>query len=380
MRIANLQFLAWTDLRQKLREKETLLWVFLMPVLFFFFFGEATSSFAGSDGPKGTALTVEIPEAEDPLVQRVLLRLSKEDFRVVQYVKKADSVPRRLLRIPADLSGRVQRKERVQFRFEQRATGAQSAFDEFRLQKALYSTLADFVLLNNDGLPISDASFAKLDEQPRQLTIDAAPAGKRRVVPSGYQQAVPGMMVMFTLMMMMTACSILLVTERTQGLFRRLAAAPITRGELVAAKWLAFVALALVQTIYAMLVGAWLFGMEWGPNYGSVFVVLMAWAMFCASAGLLFGCLVRTASQAQGLGVLVVLVLAALGGCWWPIEIVPTFMQDLAGMLPTGWAMGALHGIVSYGGTLPSVLLPVCLMLGGALLLGVLGARSFGYE
>ena len=77
-------------------------------------------------------------------------------------------------------------------------------------------------------------------------------------------------------------------------------------------------------------------------------VVLLGWAAFCASLGLLLGVLARTEGQAVGLGVLFANGLAALGGCWWPIEVTSPGMQALAGWLPTGWAMDAMHQLISY--------------------------------
>jgi ABC-type multidrug transport system permease subunit len=41
-------------------------------------------------------------------------------------------------------------------------------------------------------------------------------------------------------------------------------------------------------------------------------------------------------------------VLAALGGCWWPIEVAPRWMQELASWLPTGWVMNALHRLMLF--------------------------------
>lgn len=32
-------------------------------------------------------------------------------------------------------------------------------------------------------------------------------------------------------------------------------------------------------------------------------------------------------------------LLAAWGGCWWPIEITPEWLQKFAMFLPTGWTM-----------------------------------------
>ena len=68
-----------------------------------------------------------------------------------------------------------------------------------------------------------------------------------------------------------------------------------------------------------------------------------------AAAGLMLGSIAKTDGQAAGLGVLAANVLAALGGCWWPIEITPAWMQKLQLFLPTGWAMDALHKLVSFG-------------------------------
>ena len=48
------------------------------------------------------------------------------------------------------------------------------------------------------------------------------------------------------------------------------------------------------------------------------------------------GCVVRTEAQATGIGVLVSCQLAALGGCWWPIEITAEWVQDLRKLVPAG--------------------------------------------
>jgi hypothetical protein len=62
-----------------------------------------------------------------------------------------------------------------------RKAGAQSdGLDTLRLNKALYSTLADLVLLARGGLPVEPAAFAQLDAAPRHLTLDVAPAGSAK--------------------------------------------------------------------------------------------------------------------------------------------------------------------------------------------------------
>ncbi len=80
--------------------------------------------------------------------------------------------------------------------------------------------------------------------RPRALSISVTNAGRRRDPPSGYAQAIPGTMVMFTMLVLLTSGTVTLVIERGQGLPRRLAATPIPRGTVTARKWFGKLAVA----------------------------------------------------------------------------------------------------------------------------------------
>ena len=207
-----------------------------------------------------------------------------------------------------------------------------------------------------------------------------SPAGERLEIPSGFEQAVPGILVMFTLLVLLTSGGTLLVTERKQGLLRRLASAPITRTELVTGKWIGRMVLAIVQVGVALLFGTFMFKMNWGPDIPMLMLVLLAWGGFCASAGLWLGSIASTEAQAAGLGVLAANALAALGGCWWPIEVTPPWMQAVQKLLPTGWTMDALHKLVSFQAGAASAVSNVLILVIASLLVSVLAIRRFRYE
>ena len=185
---------------------------------------------------------------------------------------------------------------------------------------------------------------------------------------------------MFTMIILLTSGAIMLVVEREHGLLRRLASAPISRTSIVLGKWLARMALALVQLVFAMILGSLLFRVDWGQSVLMVAAVLIAWAAFNASLALLLGSVARTQAQTAGIGVLSSMVLAALGGCWWPIEITPPWMQNLALVLPTGWTMDAMHKLVNFGYA-PVVALPhVTALAVVALATGWGGVKAFRYQ
>ncbi len=86
-------------------------------------------------------------------------------------------------------------------------------------------------------------------------------------------------------------------------------------------------------------------------------------------------------AKARGcLGVLSANVLAALGGCWWPIEITPAWMQTFSKFLPTGTTMDALHQLVNFGAPAARAIPHAVALLLAALAVGWLSARMFRFE
>jgi hypothetical protein len=64
---------------------------------------------------------------------------------------------------------------------------------------------------------------------PRALKLEVQSGGQRQEIPTGFEQAIPGTMVMFTMIVLLTSGAATLVAERRLGVLRRLAATPISR-------------------------------------------------------------------------------------------------------------------------------------------------------
>ena len=373
-------FVGWQDVRFQLRDKSTLLWLLVMPPVFFFFIGTVIGGLGtGIGGGQATPIAIV---AEDPgfVRDQINLRLVDNDFEPEWLESLNASSPARTLKFDAGMSNRLVANEPVSAVFDTEADSLTRQFEEIRIQRALYTVLADIVVAEATAPPLSGEALATVNGAPRVWQLDVSPAGQRQEVPSGFDQAVPGMLVMFTLLVLLTSGATMLVQERTRGLLRRLASAPITRAEVIAGKWKGRMILAAIQVTVALLFGTFLFNMDWGPNLPALVVVLVAWAGFCASAGLWLGTVAQTEAQASGLGVLAACLLAALGGCWWPIEITPAWMQTVQKMIPTGWTMDALHKLVSFQAEPLTVVPNVLMLIVAAAVLGVLAARRFEYQ
>lgn len=380
-------FIARADLLQMLRARETLLWVFAMPVLFFYFIGTVSGGFGRPRGAQPDPILVEMPAHAGFLGDALGARLEAQGYRLV-----TDATPETAARASRRL--RIEKPEGFEGSFteavlsgarpravlELRGDPLRANYDRVRVARAVYGLVADLAVVRSEGTEPSPDAVAGVASRPRALRLEVTSAGRRVVPPSGFSQAVPGTMVMFTMMVLLTSGAILMVSERERGLLRRLAATPITPGAIVAGKWLARMALGLVQIGFAMALGALGFKVDWGSALAMVVLVLITWAAFNASLAMVLAGVARSEPQTAGIAILGTMVLAALGGCWWPIEITPQWMQRLALALPTGWCMDALHRLVNFGYGPESAWPHAVALAAGAMLLGWLGTRLFRYQ
>jgi ABC-2 type transport system permease protein len=377
-------FIAWHDAKHQLRQGSTLVWVFLMPPIFFYFIGSMTGGFSSGISAEDTPISV-VAQSPGFLQEQIDLRLKDNDFAprwvAELIVKDGDAAPRRTLTFGADLTKKVLLGEEVNAVFETRASALTREFELIRVQRSLYTALADIVVADvGSDATLSAADLVNLNNTPRSWQLDVSPAGKRKKIPSGFEQAVPGILVMFTILVVLTSGGTMLVMERKQGLLRRLASAPFSKRQVIAGKWGGRMAIAAVQISVALLVGTYVFKMVWGPDFAMVLLVLAVWAGFCSSAGLLLGSLANTEGQASGLGVLAANGLAALGGCWWPIEVTPQWMQTIQQFTPTGWTMDAMHKLISFQSGALSVLPELILLLIATAVMATFAAKRFQYQ
>lgn len=373
-------YLARADARLLLRSRYVWIWAFVMPVVFFYFLGTATGGFSRRAAAP-PAFAVLVPQDAGYLADLLVERLGAQGYRVARVPDDA-ALARytRRLRIPAGFTANVLAGKPMPVEFSRSGEGLDASYDRVRAAKAVYSVLADMVVAAASGAPLSKDSLAAVSQRPRLLSVEVSSAGRRTFAPGGFEQAVPGTMVMFVLLAMFTSGSVWLVVEREQGVLRRLASTPMSRGAIVAGKWGARMALALIQTGFALAAGAFLFRVNWGPNLWMIAVILTAYAALAVSLSVLLGSLARTMGQAVAAGVLASNIMAAAGGCWWPIEITPRWAQSLALVFPTGWTMDALHRLVSFGDSPAAAVPHLVALVAGALVAGVFAARRFRFQ
>jgi ABC-2 type transport system permease protein len=193
----------------------------------------------------------------------------------------------------------------------------------------------------------------------------------------------PGFTVMFIFLNVSWAASSLLV-ERESGTLRRLLAAPIPRWGVVAGKMLAFMLLSGVQVILLFSVASIFFDMPLGQSPGGMIVLTVVVALASAALGMFIAALARSSSQASTLGIILGLVLAAIGGCM-PMATTPLvrsegFVATLARLTPQGHALNAFYTLLAEDGTIVQILPEIGILLAISLVLFVIAVWRFRFE
>jgi ABC-2 type transport system permease protein len=96
-----------------------------------------------------------------------------------------------------------------------------------------------------------------------------------------------------------------------------------------------------------------------------------------AAFAIMLASLVKTQRSAGSLAVLVALVLAPLGGCWWPLFVTPEWMQFIAKFTPHGWATTGFNKLIVFGAEGGDVIAEMLVLLGFAVAFAIIGVWRF---
>lgn len=176
------------------------------------------------------------------------------------------------------------------------------------------------------------------------------------------------------------AISALFAYERQGGTLRRLLTTPSHKATFLLGTISGQVAMALVQMLLLVGFGILVMKLNWGREPLALFVILLASALAAAAFGTMLGTFVKTEGQASGLSIMFGMVMALMGGCWYPLELFPAAIQNAVKVLPTTWAMQGMLDLVLRGKSLMDILPEAGVLLGFAVIFFTVGVLRFRYE
>lgn len=199
------------------------------------------------------------------------------------------------------------------------------------------------------------------------------------VIPSGIDQSSPGMMAMFATFGMVGGAAVF-IQERQAGTLRRLLVMPINKTTIILGKLIGVMTTGIVQMILLIVFGALFFNVAWGNSIPALAIMVFTFALAITSLGMMLASLSRTLAQANAFGTVIVLSISALGGAWWPLDIVPGWMQTVGRFSPISWTMTGFHDIITRQQGVIEILPEAGVLLGFTLVFLAIGLWQFKYE
>ncbi|MBC8770133.1 ABC transporter permease [Arenibacter sp. BSSL-BM3] len=174
--------------------------------------------------------------------------------------------------------------------------------------------------------------------------------GENEIIPNSVQHNVPAW-TLFAIFFIIVPLSINMVKEKSQGTFVRLRTNPVSYLTVLGGKTLIYLSVCLIQFGLMLGIGVYLFPILGLPSLDvsgkipQLFLVAIFAGLAAIGLGLLLGTVAKTQEQSAPFGATFVVILAALGGVWVPVFIMPKFMQTLSNLSPMNWGLNAFYDV-----------------------------------
>lgn len=212
----------------------------------------------------------------------------------------------------------------------------------------------------SDTTVFQEGSFLKYQE------IGPEKAGAE-LKPSAVQHNVPAW-TLFAIFFIIVPLSINIVKEKSQGTMVRLITNPVPYAVFLLGKTVTYLFISLIQFYLMLLVGMYLFPLLDLPAFevGNYFIQLSTMALFSGLAaigvGILLGTVATTQEQSAPFGATIVVILAAIGGVWVPVFVMPPIMQSVSMISPLNWALTGFYDILLRQGSWLAILPEIILL------------------
>ena len=347
--------IAANGFRQYTRDRSALLFTLLVPVLIIIVIGLAI----GGPGSIRVGVALEDDGAMAADLRARLERLDDIDLR--QYASAAEL--RRDVRRGALVVGAV-----VPAGYDRRLRGGESVDVTIFTGPDARAFVARSVIAAPVAAQAAEVQAARAApgdfERNRRVARDVAPRSTGAAVeqtaiggdalPRGFEYTAPSNVVLFVFISTLAGASVI-VTSRRLGVTRRMLSTPTPARSVLLGFALGRFSFAFAQGLFILVIGTVLLGVDWGDPLAAV-VLLLALSAVGMSAAMLMGAVATTEDQPGTIGPPVGIALGMLGGCMWPLAVVPEFMRTLGHAFPHAWAMDAWIELVGNHAGLADIL------------------------
>lgn len=152
------------------------------------------------------------------------------------------------------------------------------------------------------------------------------------------------------------------IKERDEGSFMRIRTMPGSYLTVIWGKISAYLFICMIQCVLMIMVGLYLLPMMGlpklliGNNVPAIAIVALCGGLAATGFGMMVGTIFKTHQQSSTFGSVSVVILAAVGGIWVPVYVMPEAIRALAEFSPLYWGLSAFHKLFLNNGSIATIL------------------------
>lgn len=362
--------------------------MFIMPLIFTFLF-------AGVGGNNAaTSFKIALVDQDKTAIsQELVKKMGQEEWLDIKLIELSEAEKQLsnksisgMITIPSGFAEKLFNGEKPEVAFRHGpdlgiAGSIRQMIDNAMAQESIKVKAAHLVNPNSTGSELT-ASYESMSAAlgTNLITVDAKNISKGSSPDrsNNHSERLVGFVILF-LMITLTIVTGKILEARKIGVWYRLLSTPSSRFNIMGGYMLSFLIIGWLQIAILMTASHFIFGTVWG-NLLAQFCLVSALLLCAIGLGLMVAGFVKTAEQQMLMGIIIISPTCMLGGVYWPIELVPDFMQKIALFVPQYWAMEGFKTVMTHGGTLLDVLGSVGILLGFAAVFMAVGISRVRYE
>ncbi len=355
--------IAVKDTKTFFRERGTVFWTIAFPVMILLLF----TAIFGREIPFNANIGLVNEDGQNPATDTIIAGIGKLEFLTVKnFTDRTEALKelnatnvRAVLVIPQNFTRDL-------------------SFQNASVSLTVDGNNPDIARLVEDGIKtFFKANYRIFDPnytEPITVNTEISTAGQK----IGYKESiVPGMLTYPLLFSSMVVSTGAIVYEREKGTLKKIRVSPIRPINMLIGKTLA----ALFQTAISIIIMSTLAVVLLGPklnwNIPLLIPIFFLGSMNGIALGLIISCIGRAPQEASNAATTIAIVLQFFTGMYFPIDYLPTYLQQIGRFIPMTYAAQALRDIMIRNATLSDLFIPIATLAFAAIVLYGVGVLLY---
>ncbi|HEY3991924.1 MAG TPA: ABC transporter permease [Ktedonobacteraceae bacterium] len=411
-------YVAKKDLLQTIRDRSSLFFILIMPMIFITVMGLTLGNAFGNSGP--IQVTVAINNQDNSFVGQQIMQGLNVSNKTLHITLKNYSTPEQVAAVVADtksnvdagvvipagtsntLINDVENHQPTNNLIKFYALPGTNNEPTIIAQQVLNAIVSGLVTSQYAGgaavgqtnqvckTPGNHCAPATIDPKAINVAVSQAVVAASQTSPvealtagqvvkiNSFDLYVPGYAIFFALFSINAVAGTIL-QEKEDGTFRRLLIAPVQKYALLAGKALAQFLLTLMQMLILFGFGYLFFHIHINDPL-AVGLLILGTSFGVTGLGLVLVSLVKTRRQLNPIVSVVTLVSSVISGIFFPAWLLPSWLQQLAKITLPAWAAEGLNNVMIYGKDLGYVVPDILGLFAYGLICYLIALRLFRFQ